>query len=135
MNQPHSLPIKEGIERILHSYRSHCSDKVPFRVTEGSSELDALVVFWALLQHAIDSSSVACEIWEVFKPSLENDIGLLSNLQPVLFPCKGDWDAVDDTLVKMGPEDAEELLERIKTHACGWITGFLLPSMLFLPPF
>lgn len=90
MSHPHSLPIKEGIERILHSYRSHCSDKVPFRITERSSEHDALVVFRALLQHPIDSSSVACEIWEVFKLSLEKDIGLLNNLWPALFPRKGD---------------------------------------------
>ena len=125
----HSLPIKEGIESILHSYRIHCSDKVPFRVTERSSELDALVVFKALLENAIDSSSVARGIWvEVFQPSFENVIGLLNGPPPVLFTRQGNWDAFNGILVKMEANDEEELTERMKIHTCDWITRFLLPS-------
>ena len=83
MSHPYSPGIKEGIARIIESYSNFSNEKVPFRITGRSSKLNALVVFRALLENAMDPSTVATGIWEIFRPCL---INVIHRRQLVLYP-------------------------------------------------
>ena len=136
MSHSHPLPIKEGIEKILRSYQDcfPVDGKTRFQIAGSarSSELDALAVFVALLENAIDPISVAVGLWTIFKPYLGGFERRQVNEQSVLFPPEGGWIAVDSILLSMGEVDEEALKERIIKHAREWVTYLLLPSMLFL---
>jgi len=131
MYHPDALPIKEAIEKILESYIPYCPDDMTFRVTTGSSNLNTVNVLNALLQHAIDPSSVASSIWDVLKPYFQNVLDQRHHPEHVLFPPKDGWHVVNTTLMTMSEGRLEDLTDKLKTHAKDWITLFLLPSVLF----
>jgi len=133
MNHPDALPIKEAIKKILESYIPYCPNDMTFSVAAGSPDLNTVDVLNALLQHAIDPSSVASSIWDVLKPYFQNVLNQQYHPEHVLFPPKGGWHVVKITLMTMSEGKLEDLTEKLKTHAKDWITMFLLPSMLFSP--
>jgi len=133
MNHPDALPIKEAIEKILESYIPYCPGDMTFRVTAGSPGLNTVNVLNALLQHAIDPSSVASSIWNVLKPYFQNVLNQRHQPEHILFPPKDGWHVVDTTLMTMSEGELEDLTEKLKIHAKNWITLFLLPSMLVSP--